>query len=306
MDKKVVFGLLGAIFAIFLISYGVVMGQMRNNYIPEARTVKKLIEGRRKNFKEISTFGYEAKFTQKYGDYSGEGDAVLSVYMNNPVEKLSATDMINNARGYLQVQQKENDLDYNYTVKVDQFELFISVSNNGVTGLNARIDKQELTESVSEEKINEDYDKLLFMDAWKDIRKINSLSAKLLSELDVKNAQVLNDFVEKHDVKVDYEETGYRISFKFNTDGLLDESVIISGNVLIDKDNYNLSSYEYDLTDYLSKRLENTEITEYKVEGQSVLQTFGLDAEINDPIKRYHASNITEFTDAFNANLIQK
>ena len=84
------------------------------------------------------------QIVEKYGDYSGEGDAVLSVYMNSPVEKLSATDMINNARGYLQVQQKENDLDYNYTVKVDQFELFISISNNGVTGLNARIDKQEL------------------------------------------------------------------------------------------------------------------------------------------------------------------
>ncbi len=306
MNKKVVFGLFGAIVVIFLISYGVVVGQMQNNYSPAARTVKKLIEGRRKNFAQITTFGYEVDFAQKYGDYSGEGKATLSVYMDNPVEKLSVTDMINNGRGYLQVEQKENGLDYNYAVKVDSRELFITISKNGITGLNARIDKHEFTESVAPEKIDEDYDKLLFMDAWKDIRKINELSAKLLRELDIKDARVLNEFVEKHDIKIDYEETGYRITFKFNTDGLLDEAVKISGNVLIDKDNYNLSSYEYDLTEYLSKRLENTEITEYKIKGQSVGQTFGLEVEINDPIKRYHASNISEFTEQFNANLIQK
>lgn len=306
MNKKVIFGLIGSVAVIFLISYGVVIGQMQNNYSPTARTIKKLIEGHRKNFKEITTYGYQESFVQKYSDYSKEGSAMLSVYMDAPTEKLTTTNMIRDARGFLKAEQKENGIDYGFTIKVDSRELFITVSNNGATGLNARIDKHELTESISEEKINEDYDKLFFMDAWKDIRKINELSAKFLKELDIKDARVLNDFVSKHEVKIDYEETGYRVSFTFNTEGLLDESVKISGNVLIDKDNYNLSSYEYDLTEYLKKRQEDSEIEEYKVEGQSVLQTFGLDAEINDPIKRYHTSNITEFTDAFNANLIQK
>lgn len=338
MDKKVIFGLLGGIAVIFLISIGVIINHQRNNYTPEARVIKKLIQGQNKYNKINDSRGYDISFTQKYHvqfgpntegapnyskDYSGEGHVQLSTLYELPVEKLTLSTAINDSKSYIKGEQKETitstdfnrSVAYDFAAKTDQREFFIEITNNGSKTLNARIDKKELTESVTEEKLIEGFSKLLFMDAWKDTKTMIELSNKIMSSTNLTDAQSVNKIAKDHDVKVEYVEVGYKITFNLNTEGLLDQKAKIPGFMLIDKDNYSVLEYEYDLSDYYHQTIMadadkkpnlQAKVEEYKVKGQSLRQTFGDIFTPVDPIVRYHAENISDFIQQFNANIIQK
>ena len=331
MNKKVILGLLGGVAVIFLISAGVTIDQQRNNYSPEARVLKTVKLGNEKAYKTVSTKGYDASFKQaytiEYKDYSkkytSEGSAAISIYMDEPTEeKLTPAFMINGGKGYLKGEQKESstingqtsETTFNFAFKADPREIFLTTNLNGKE-FNARMDKFEFTETVSDEKLTEDVWKLLYLDAWDDIKTVTKATYELLSSIDTKNAAVINDLVKKHEITVDRDEIGYVIKFNLDTKDLLGVEAKISGEMLIDKDNYNVPDFKYDLRDYLTKKLEaakgdkqdfKVDVTEYEVNGQSIAQTLGEEIIINDPILRFHKETITDFSNKFSENIVQK
>ena len=283
--------------------------------------------------------------------YEGEGSVKLSYNISKSDKIDSAiSNLVEFGNGYLTGVQKEKltyynkedtknrvddikyDMDHEFIIKVDDNDYY-AVGNKKYTDYNnsknnldnsfyGKIDKEIFKNTVSDERMKKSIEKLMYMDTWKYIEQLSSLSNNVFKDWELSNAKSVNTFIKNHEIKIEEEENSVNVRFSLDTAKIAsklsdlekDFSYLpkIYGKMKIEKETGNVLHFEYDLSNYLlaifmksgeDKPYYKANVEEFIIEGK-VLNTTLEDLTIDKKFTEYYEENKLEFLKQFQEHVI--
>ena len=287
--------------------------------------------------------------------YEGEGSVQLS-YKIDTNEKIGPeiSNLTEFGNGYLTGVQKEKltyynkedsddnrldrtedinyDMKHEFIIKVDDNDYYAvgkrnytdynNSNNNKNDSFYGKIDKEVFKNSVSNERMTKTIQKLMYMDTWKYVEQLSSLSNNFFKELNFSNAKAVNTFIKNHEIKIVENGKNVKVSFTLDTAKIasklsdikknFDYLPKIYGTMEIEKETGNVIHFEYNLSNYLlaifmksgeNKPYYKANVDEFIIEGK-ILNTTLEDLTIDKEFKEYNEDNKQEFLKQFQEYVI--